>query len=136
MDSLFLKVSVTIIALFIVEIFISGFGIVALESGSFQSLLKHFAFSFDHYVEIAFFHLFSMGTILFIVLHLFSVFRIQNDLVPKTLLAFGLLFGSHILWYVIASPALKIFSAVLLFLFVFYLLFIVVRRVYLQTRFD
>ncbi len=136
MDSLFLKVSVTILALFIVEIFLSGFGIVALESGSFRSLVEHFAFSFDHYVEIAFFHLFSIGTVLFIVLHLFSVFRIQNNLLPKTLLAYGLLFGSHIFWYMIASEALKIFSAISLFVLIFYLLFVILKRVYLQTRFD
>ena len=132
MDSLFLKVSVTILALFIVEIFVSGFGIVALESGSFETLTKHFDFSFDRYVEIAFFHLFSMGTVLFVVVHLLSAFRISNNLLPKTLLAYGLLFGSHIFWYPIASPALKIFSAVSLFIFVSYLLLVVSKRVYLQ----
>lgn len=136
MDSLFLKTSVTILALLIFEVFASGFGIVVFESGTFDSLMKHFEFSFDHYVEIAFFHLFSIGTVLFIVLHLLSVFRIQSKLLFQTLIAYGLLLGSHLVWFPLASPVLKIFSTFALFIFVIYLLVVLLKRVYLQTRFD
>ncbi len=124
------------LALLIIEIFVSGFGIVVLESGTFDSMMKHFEFSFDHYIEIAFFHLFSIGTVLFIVLHLLSVFRIQTKLLFNTLIAYGLLLVSHFVWFLLTSPVLKIFSAFALFIFVIYLLVIILKRVYLQTRFD
>lgn len=124
------------LALFIFEIFASGFGIVLLESGTVDSLIKHFEFSFDHYVEIAFFHLFSIGAELFIVLHLLSVFRIQSKLLFQTLIAYGLLLGSHLVWFLLTLPVLKIFFAFALFIFVMYLLIVILKRVYLQTRFD
>ncbi len=132
MDRRFLKTSLAILSLFIVEIFISGFSITLIESKSLDLLVEHFKFSFEHYVEIAFFHLFSMSTILFILLHLQSVLHIRNRISLETLLAYALLCGSHIFWYLLGSFLLKIFTTISLFLLVLHLLYTTLKKAYFQ----
>ncbi len=136
MDSLFIKISATILVVFIVELFLSGYAVVFYSLDSFASVIKHFHFSFDHYIEIAFFHLFSIGMILFIVLHLLSIFRVKNSLGFETTVNYFLLFVSHIAWYLLSSPTLKIVASLSLFFYLFYLLILLLKRLYQQTIFH
>ena len=136
MNSFFLKVYISILTFFVIELFVSGLGIVIISNQTLKSLLQHFSFSFEHYIELAFFHIFSIATLLFIVLHFLSIFRIKHNLMSVTLIGFSLLFGSHIVWYFFDMVVLKIVTSVTLFIFFLYLLAKLLKRTYLQTSFD
>jgi len=91
-----------------------------------------FSSNYERYIEIAFFHLFGIATILFILLHLLSVFRIQTKLVWQTLLGYLLLAGSHIFWYLLDAPSLKIFTSLALFIFVLFISSLLLRLFYIS----
>ena len=128
MDNVFYKTSLMILFFFIVEIFISGYAVIYLSLDSLDALINHFEFSYEHYIEIAFFHLFSIGMILFIVLHLLSVLKVKKTLTFDTVVVTFLLFTSHIFWYLLSSATLKLFASISLFFYLSYLVVSLSKR--------
>ncbi len=135
MDRHFFKTATTILILFILEIFLSGYAILYLSLETIAKWQEHFDFSFERFIEIAWFHLLPIGVVLFILLHLLPILHIKKRIQKESLIAYSLLFVSHILWFVLNLPLLKLIASIFLFLFVLYYSFVLLQRVYRESRF-
>ena len=135
MDRLFFKTILTTLFIFVIEIFLSGYAMLYLSIEQFEKLQEHFAFSYERFIEIAWFHLLPMSVVLFIVLHLLPIIRIKKSITKESIIAYVLLFVSHILWFVLQLPLLKLLGSVSLFIFICYLSLSILQRVYGESHF-
>ena len=130
MDRHSLKIMLVILIVFTVEIFLTGYLSVLWNVSNWEDVSKHFAYSQDRYIEVAFFHLMPMAVILFIFVHLLPVLKIRENITRDVIVLFVLLGVSQGGWFVLHSPALKVLSSLTLFGVIVYETGLLLKRLY------
>ncbi len=118
MRNSFFRLYLTLLALYIVEIFLTGYTIVLQDS----AIVAHFSqYSATRFVEMLFFHFFGISILLYIVLHLLAVTGHASVGKRYILPLFGAFYSSYLLWYLFSFPLLKLVASMTLCLLLLYL---------------
>ncbi len=121
--------------LLLAELFISGFAVVLVSSSNTDALEEHYAlFGIAHLLELSFIHLFSVGLLLFIFLHLVALVVSRKRIAFYTMLFFTLLLASQSVWFFVGSWQLKLFCSLMLGIMLISVIIRMIWHVYKNGR--
>ncbi len=122
-----IMIPIILFCIFVLELFGSGYAIVAFSSkGEIESHFAHY--SFEHFVELATYHLFGVALLFFIFTHLLIIILLQKSITKELIIGNLLVLCSYGLWFFWHAPFLKIVSSVLLFLLFCFIMVRVINK--------